>query len=1259
MDWQRKGWNLAISMVGLILGGLAVVQWPGLVKAGDISGATVRAGGQPDITTHSSTATGAKGTDELFQALFAQEPAEALVRCLNPGVGFRLVLAGLAPEALAGRWRVVRSDEGTRMASDAESGLTVRQTFHPVGNGAMMIETVLGNSGNNALELDDVWPLDWSFRIESLGEEGPYHLLTYKKEEDTWYGSTYWTGPDWTRVGKDWHHPGERTPSIRKFICPEDGQVAITGAVRKAHLDGDGVQVMILLGNKTIWQAELEGRDGRGIDPNVRIQVRRGDALRFLVHKRGHIFCDTTYWDPLVTYENGRRFQASASFSNKQGKGGWYYEMQSDKPPEVGLPKLYLFHHGLVLEQAGLPVGRSAELSPLSEVSVAVLADGADRSGLVLAMTDGSGWRLWAELKRQGILQVQIGPKRMGSHWSIPAGQSISLPPILAAAYQGPWVLGLARLQGWLESPPKGLDPGPLRKQLVQCWEKVFSGIRTTPPQGQHGGGASQQQPNHLPKSADLLPELDYWAMIQEEWRRQDALENSSQAYCRAAVRHLEKAQGLLADFQAAIPHKTLADWQQELEQLTRIVHSTELPVEQARVAYWRTRWLKRQIILSNPLMQFDKLLFCKRVPTSYSHLVMQYFGWRARAGGGIFILEKPGHSLACREILEGKLSTGNVLEPRLSYDAQRILFSYVELGGKQFDPSRVDNSSDEGFYHIYEVRVDGTGLRQLTSGPYDDLMPNELPDGGIVFCSTRRQGYARCFGAQFSRRWHVYTLHRMDADGSNIRTLSWHDTNEWFPTVSPMGEIVYARWDYIDRDAVTHQNLWVCRPDGSNPRALWGNATSRPHCAFQAQAIPGTSKYIFTGSPHHSITAGSIAIIDPAVGPDGHAGLQRITPEIPFPEAESRDIREYYASPWPLSETYYLVSYSPKPLVWEPGANDPAALGIYYLDQWGNRELIYRDPSLGSESPCPLTPRPVPPVLKAPFPPDAPPSGEMVLVDVYQGLGDVPRGTIKSLRIVQIFPKTTHVSNTPPIGLAGEENARAILGTVPVERDGSARFIVPARKPILFQALDEEGFAYQTMRTLTYIQPGEQISCIGCHEHRRTAPPAKEILAFRRPASPIEPGLFGGRPFSYVEVVQPILDKHCVRCHDGEKPPAQIDLTAKPDRGFNRSYWTLCGDVNFWGLGTNPDNAAKALVPRFGARNQVQITPPGGLYGARGSRLLKILRAGHEGVLLEPDELARLAAWIDLNAIFYGVYLPEDQARQLAGEQVPMPQIQ
>jgi len=907
-----------------------------------------------------------------------------------------------------------------------------------------------------------------------------YGRLSHRN--DLWYGSTYWTGLDWTRVGKDWHHPGIDTPSVRCFNVPRDGPVTISGRVYKADTNdggGDGVRVSIRHNALTVWKAEIEGNDTHGLEPQLTIEVKRGDTIRFVVHKRGRIFYDTTYWDPTIACDDGTRFEASQGFSSdQQGSGGWSYEMQ--------------------------------------------------------------------------------------------------------------------------------LAPGTV----------VLPG------------------PNDA--------KLDLATMVELEWGWEDKLDGTSASYRAAATRHLNKARQLLEDLRAGRSDDFLAAEAQEIEQLAADAET----IPDCKQWYLQVRRLKRRIALANPLMRFGKLLFCKRVPTSYSHLVMQYYGWRARAGGGIFVLESPGSSLACRDVLDGRLADGNVLQPCLSYDAKKIVFSFVRCAGAPFDPAKIGNSdADESYYHVYEVDVDGGNLRQLTSGPYDDLMPAYLPDGGIVFCSTRRRGYARCFGPQFSRRWDVYTLHRMDADGGNLRALSRHDTNEWFPTVDQAGRILYARWDYIDRDAVTHQNLWTTRPDGTNPAVLWGNATSSPHCAFQARAIPGSSKIVFTASAHHSITAGSIALVDPTVDFDGHRAITRLTPEIPFPESEGRDIRQYYSSPWPLSEKYFLVAYSPVPLVWEPGANVPNALGIYLLDWLGNRELLYRDPSIGSTNPCPLVPRPAPPVLPSALLPEPEPVGRMVLADVYRGLDDVPRGSIKQLRVVQVFPKTTPLANVPEIGVAGEENARAILGTVPVESDGSAYFTVPAGKPILLQALDEQGMAYQTMRSVTYLQPGERIACVGCHESRMTAPVDATLAALRRQPSAIEPGAFGGRPFSYVEVVQPVLDRHCLCCHGGERTEADLDLSGRPQDGFTRSYVSLCRD--------------KKLVPRFEMRNQIQVTPPGGTIGARGSRLMSLLRAGHEGIELSAAELRRLVAWIDLNGVFYGAYLPDAQARQLRGERLPMPQLQ
>ena len=1075
-----------------------------------------------------------------------------------------------------------------------------------------------------------------------------YRPLTYRN--DTWYGSTYWGGPDWTRVGKDWHHPGINTPAVRCFRAPAAGRVAVTGRVYKADTNkggGDGVRLSVRHNERTVWQAEINGNDGKGVEPKLTLDLARGDAVRFVVHKRGRIFCDTTRWDPIITYAGGKTYQASKGFTTgRQGVGPWSYEMEGGPRAKTGSPRVHAFDSDLAPVDRQLAPGAGVSLTAGRHMPAFVLADGHDASGVVFAVSPVSPWRF--DVGLNAARQIEVTLRQTGDNLT---GE----PKVVIAPYTGTSLAGTRRLDRLLS----GKSPGALGKAAAGKFTAAYRTVAAAP-------------------RADR-PEIELLTMVQLDWRRRDGAGDRPGALAAAAKKHIARTRLLLADLRKGKPRGFLADEQRQLDALAdQAGRPGDDDGRQGRL-YRRVRWLKRRIALGNPLMDFGPMLFCKRVPTAYSHLVMQYFGWRARPGGGLFVLPRPGKSLAVRDILDGRLAGGSVLAPRLSYDARRVVFSFVSCNGKSPLGPAHDAEAGKKYYHLFEVDLDpsrafaagGSGLRRLTSGPFEDLMPTYLPDGGIAFSSTRRRGYARCFGGQFGTKWHVYTLHRIDSDGGNLRTLSYHDTNEWFPAVANDGRILYSRWDYIDRDAVTHQNLWSMRPDGTNPAAVWGNATPSPHCTFQIQPVPGSGQIAFTASAHHSITAGSIALVDPTRGRDGQQAITRITPEVVFPEAEGRNIREYYAAPWPLSEKYFLAAYSPVPLVWEPGANSPNALGLYLIDAFGNRELLYRDSLISSTSPCPLRPRRRPPVITGDLPPDAPPTGEIVMSDVYRGLGPIRRGTVKALRIIQIFPKTTNLADRPIVGAAREENARAILGTVPVEPDGSARFIVPARIPILFQALDADGLAVQTMRSITYLQPGERVSCVGCHEPVSSVPATLgRMRAMARPPAQIAPGTLGGRPFSFMAVVQPVLTKHCAECHTGAKPKKGIDLSPTPHNGFTKSYWSLCGDRNFWGRGTNPKNAAEALVPRFGARNVVQVTPPGGMYGSPGSRLMKMLRAGtmppppagasgKARVRLSADDIRRIAAWIDCNAIFYGVYDPGAQARQFKGLPVPMPDIQ
>jgi len=1051
--------------------------------------------------------------------------------------------------------------------------------------------------------------------------DGRYRELKYSDAE--WYGSTFFSGPDWTRVGKDWHHPGQDTPSVRCFVVPRDGRVTVSGRVFKLHRSGDGIRAILYHNDRKVWTAEVDGDDGQGVTHHLPLDVRQGDRIRFVIHKRGSISCDTTGWDPSVRFDGDRRtYCASEAFAkHKQGADGWRYEMEAGPAQKAGLPVVYAWTEDLALQQWTIHPGKPVELTGREALPLVVIADGKDQSGLALAALPDDAWRFVASMAPTGNIELTF------------YGNKGADPNVWSGAYRGSWP------KGWM--------------QLDHCL-------------GEDERFVALKEQAAARSSCDETP-LALLAMVQADWRRQDSIDGSAESYSAAAQEQLQRTQSLLSDLQADQGSDFLADESRELALLAEEINSADADVEASRSLWLRVRWLKRRMALANPLLDFGPLLVCKRVPPSWSHLVAQYFGWRQRPGGGLYVIEKPGYSLAARDILGDQLPPGSVLEPRLSYDGRRILFAFVVCSDNIPEPASLpvnEEGAEDRYFHLYEINIDGTGLRQLTDGPYDDMMAEYLPNGDIVFCSTRRKGYSRCFGPEYSYRWHTYTLHRMSADGSNICTLSYNDVSEWFPAVSNSGHVLHARWDYIDRDAVTHQNLWSMRPDGTNPAIVWGNATPKPHCTFQAKSIPGSNKIVFIGSAHHAITAGPVCVLDPTIDANSLDAVTRITP-LPFPEAEGK-LDEWYAAPWPLSEDYFLVAYSPHRLRFQgehrTDPNPDNALGIYLLDAAGNRELLYRDPDISTTNPTPLAPSPRPPIVPtADFAADQN-TGTMVVTDVHQGLGDVRQGTIKELRIVQVFPKTTWLANQPRMGVAGEENGRAILGTVPVEADGSAYFKVPAGTPVLFQALDEQGFAYQTMRSLTFVQPGEQTSCVGCHEHRMSSPPTdtRTPLALRRRPSTIQPGELGGRPFGFVEVVQPVLDKHCIRCHGGEKTEGKLDLTGTPHLGFTRSYVSLCGVPDAWkSRHFDPALVDAHLVPRFVQRNQIQVTPPGGTYGARGSRLMKVLADGHEGVDLSTDEIRRLAAWIDLNAIFYGAYDAENQARQLAGERVDMPDIQ
>ncbi len=696
-----------------------------------------------------------------------------------------------------------------------------------------------------------------------------------------------------------------------------------------------------------------------------------------------------------------------------------------------------------------------------------------------------------------------------------------------------------------------------------------------------------------------------------------------------------------------------------EIKALRRVAESLQklpdgAPAEMRRRLYLDARWAVRRTALKNPLLDFDDLLLVKRVPGSFTHMSDQYYGWFSRPGGGLFVLEDFKTDAPRLRCLSGELPTGSILRPDISCDGRRVLFAHARhYPGLKDEPNKLDkaNVPEDAFYHLYEMGLDGTGLRRLTRGKYDDFDGRYLPDGRIVFLSTRRgqhvqcgrrsgaesadgaapDSYVRCGGGP-SRPVAIYTLHVMDAGGGNLTQISPFENFEWTPSIDADGRILYARWDYVDRHNMPFMSLWSTLPDGTGARAVFGNYTRNPHCIFEARSIPGSRKLIFTASGHHALTGGSLVLLDPSRGADGPEPMTRLTPEVAFPESEGWPAT-YFANPYPLAEEHYLVAWSDSPL--PPGTprpqwgmpGEPNDLGIYLFDTFGNLNLLYRDPQISSMYPLPIRARRRPPQIPSQVQWEGEQEGRMLLIDVYAGLENVPRGSVSHLRIVGVPAKTHPTMNHPVLGLTRDDPGKFVLGTVPVERDGSAHFRVPSGVSFFLQALDGDGTAVQTMRSVTYVQPGEHTSCIGCHEPRHTAPPRVAPLAAAREPSKIAPGPEGSWPLDYRVLVQPVLERHCVACHKrGGKDPT-FDLTAA------RSYESL--------VGYGKPSLREHVQARY---HQGRSTPGAG--AAATNALWPLLEAGHYDVRLDGDDRRRLVVWMDTYAQRLGSFDAAQEAR-------------
>ena len=364
------------------------------------------------------------------------------------------------------------------------------------------------------------------------------------------------------------------------------------------------------------------------------------------------------------------------------------------------------------------------------------------------------------------------------------------------------------------------------------------------------------------------------------------------------------------------------------------------------REFYFSVRRVKRQILLKNPVLDFTQLLLIDQPlpqgPES-PHEAIHRMGIMAMPGGRLLVLDglHPGGQL--RQLAPDK--PGSFWRPDLSFDARKVVFCF--------------KPHDEKSFHLYEMNLDGTGLRQLTDSEYDDLDPIYLPDGHILFTTTRGNSYVRCGPFIYST-----ILARCDADGSNVYLISYNGEPDFVPALLNDGRVIYSRWEYTDKPLWRLQKLWTTNQDGTGTAHFWGNQSVWPDHLSEPRPIPGSRRVMFSGVGHHDWWSGSIGIVDPDQGRDFPYGLTKVTadfrwPEVTTPPQDTPEAADYHASghftgyktAYPLSEEDFLVSAR--------GVGNKFRL--YLMDVHGNRDLIYEG-VYNVWHAMPVKPRPKPP---------------------------------------------------------------------------------------------------------------------------------------------------------------------------------------------------------------------------------------------------------------------------------------------------------
>ena len=643
---------------------------------------------------------------------------------------------------------------------------------------------------------------------------------------------------------------------------------------------------------------------------------------------------------------------------------------------------------------------------------------------------------------------------------------------------------------------------------------------------------------------------------------------------------------------------------------LTRLDHIAQRKPGQARDKALEA--LRREALLSNPLLDFDTLLMVRRLSRGDRGLPANWQGNErlSRTGYTNDIVSLSMARLGDRLRRVYRPKPGRFVgDLDLHFEGTRLLFSMPgqnerwQVHEMKIDPATWDAQG------LPEVRE----LPLIPDTDVDNYDACYLPDGNILFTSTATYTGVPCVQGNS----YVANIYLLEVKTGAIRRLTFDQDHNWNPTVLNNGRVMYLRWEYADLPHFVARILFHMNPDGTNQSEYYGSGSYWPNAFFYARAVPDhPTRVVGIVTGHHGVKrAGELVVLDPALGRFETDGVVQRIPghgKTVKPLIVDKLVDESWPKflhPYPLSSKYFLVSAK---------LNPEAAWGIYLVDVFDNLLLLKTAKGFDLLEPTPLKTRALPPVIPNQVDTKSK-SATVYLEDIYEGPGleGVPRGTVKTLRLITYhFAYRNMGGQQDPIGLDGPWDVKCVLGTVPVEADGSALFNVPANVPLSFQPLDEEGKAIQLMRSWSTAMPGEKVSCVGCHEQQNVGPTSKTTVAVRKAPSEITPWYGKVRGFSFKREVEPVVDRYCVGCHgkDGESSGQLAEAPSIVD----------------------PYMFLRRMVRTPTMEPDMHVVEPYEFY-ADTTELIRMLKTGHYGVKLDAEAWDRIVTWIDLNTPFHG----------------------